>query len=239
MLKFNNEEIGISAEIAIADIFDIKIPDYYRQRGNETVVNILKPVIPNVFEKHQLPKPQQHIAEDQNPIDFILEGGLTLSVKTNQKSLGKVAPQNIGQPTSETYFKYFKNIINEDIPKSYEDRRALFKKITIEKIDLVMKEYWNNLFECDYYIHFFNIIDSKGNINTKPYYIVLSKPNKSPHWNKNKFTFTKTLETWNESCTVKYCGISIGEFQVHNNRDCFKFRFNMKGILNLIEQNLI
>ena len=42
-------------------------------------------------------------------------------------------------------------------------------------------------------------------------------------WEKEKFTFTRqTIEKWNESNTVKYDGISIGEFQVHNNRNCFK-----------------
>ncbi|WDC85477.1 hypothetical protein PL321_09330 [Caloramator sp. mosi_1] len=191
MINFNNEEIGISAEIAIADIFDIKIPDYYRERGRQEVIDVIKPAVITVFEKHQLPKPQKHIAEDQNPIDFILDNNLTLSVKTNQKSLGKVAPQRIGQPTSKTYFEYFKDIIDEDVPDSYENRIELFKKITIEKIDLVMKEYWNNIFECDYYLHFFNIIDKIGNINSNPSYIVLNKPNKSPDWKKMRLPLLK------------------------------------------------
>ena len=34
---------------------------------------------------------------------------------------------------------------------------------------------------------------------------------------------------------VKYDGITIGEFQVHKNRNCFKFRFNMQNLLNLLK----
>lgn len=118
-------------------------------------------------------------------------------------------------------------------------KRHLFKEISINKIDLVMKEYWKNMFECDYLIHFFDIIKKSGCINTNPSFIVLSKFINAPKWKKEKFEFTQTLTSWNESCTVKYCGISIGEFQVHNNRDFFKFRFNMKGILSLLEKKLI
>ena len=51
---------------------------------------------------------------------------------------------------------------------------------------------------------------------------------------KDKFTFTKNLENWNESNTVKYYGITIGEFQVHNNRNCLKFRFDMKNLIELL-----
>lgn len=55
-------------------------------------------------------------------------------------------------------------------------------------------------------------------------------------WDREKFSYTKpTLEEWNESNTVKYDGITIGEFQVHKNRNCFKFRFNMQNLLNLLK----
>ena len=35
--------------------------------------------------------------------------------------------------------------------------------------------------------------------------------------------------------TVKYDGISIGEFQVHKNRECFKFRFNLDNFVKVVE----
>ena len=97
-----------------------------------------------------------------------------------------------------------------------------------------MTRYWTFLFHCDYLIYFFDILDNSGKIQQHPKAIVLSKliP---PIWNPDLFSFTQTYSSWNESNTVKYNGVSIGEFQVHTNRDCFKFRFNMEGILKLIE----
>ena len=56
-------------------------------------------------------------------------------------------------------------------------------------------------------------------------------------WEKDKFSFTKpNIEQWNESNTVKYDGLTIGEFQVHNHRSCFKFRFQMANLLMLLEK---
>ena len=55
-------------------------------------------------------------------------------------------------------------------------------------------------------------------------------------WEKEKFSFTKkTVDEWIGSNSVKYDGLTIGEFQLHQNRNCFKFRFNMKNILKLLK----
>ena len=58
----------------------------------------------DAFESNELPVPIRHVAENQSLIDFELDDGSTLSVKTNKRKLDKVAPQKIGQPTSDTYF---------------------------------------------------------------------------------------------------------------------------------------
>lgn len=47
--KFNNEVIGISAEIAIADIFNVTIDNNYRMRGNTEIINLLKKDISKIF----------------------------------------------------------------------------------------------------------------------------------------------------------------------------------------------
>ena len=55
-----------------------------------------------------------------------------------------------------------------------------------------------------------------------------------------EITFTKNIETWNESSTmkIKYNNInySIGEYQIHSNRDGVKFRFNRNNFHNLMEK---
>lgn len=236
-MYINNETIGISAEVAIADFFNVPINDFYRDRANQDIAKSLVNVIKEAF--NEIPQPTNHIAEGQNPVDFILIGNKTLSVKTNQQFSKKVAPQNVGQPTSSTYFHHFLEIYNNYvIPNDYASKCQLFKKVSIEKIDEVMAIYWNNLFHCDYLFHIYNIIDSYGNLTNNSQYIVYPYLT-SKNFEKSKFSFTQAVNSWNESNTVKYYGITIGEFQVHNNRDCFKFRFNMDGVNQLLKNNLL
>lgn len=236
-MKINNETIGISAEVAIADYFGIAINDEYRARANPLIIDSFEEVVIQTFSCKDIPKPIKHVAEDQNPVDFILSGQQTLSVKTSQRLQGKVAPQNVGQPTSETYFHHFQDLYKGiNIPSTYEERAGLFKEITIDRIDEVISIYWDNLFDCDYLLHYYNVLDSKsrlsGNISFKIYKQSIGK-----QFDKEKFTFTQTKTSWNESNTVKYNNVTIGEFQVHNNRNCFKFRFNMDGINKLLANN--
>ena len=152
--KFNNEKIGISAEIAIADTFNIVVDNRYRTRGDKEIITLLQRGILNIFFEENIPIPSKHVAEDQNPIDFILENGETLSVKTNKRQLGKVAPQIIGQPSDETYFSHMKNELLDDIPEfdnienelkkreledNYENRSKIFKEISIKYIDIIIQ----------------------------------------------------------------------------------------------------
>lgn len=245
---YNNEEIGVSAEVAIADIFNVPINDAYRYRGNSDIINTLKPVVRNVFNTNNIPHPLKHIAEGQNPIDFLLSNNKTLSVKTNQRAIGKVAPQCIGQPTAETFFEYLKNAFNFNInyvlnsngfADTYDNRAKIFKKFAMEHTTELLKEYWINLFDCDYLVFFYNILTPTKHINNNLDCMVFTKAINPINWDKSQISFTQTLNSWNESCTVKYHNISIGEFQVHTNRNCFKFRFNMSGILRLKTKGLI
>ncbi len=246
-MAVNNESIGISAEVAIAKSYDIAMNPYYEERAEKEIVDLLlkNNNIKKIFEKESIPNPKKHIAEGQNPVDFILDGGKTLSVKTNQEGLGKVAPQIIGQPTSSKYFSYIEKyfddfslndtLCKENLMDTYENRAYIFKKFSMNNIGNIIDMYWKNLFDCDFYLHLFNLDNAENPLNN---YVVLEKT-QSPKWDSNKFEFTQTLNTWNESNTVKYCKVSIGEFQVHRNRNCFKFRFNMKGIMELISRGII
>ena len=125
------------------------------------------------------------------------------------------------------------------LPDTYESRRILFKCFSRAHIADLLPLYWEHLFECDYYVHFYNVVDGCDNPTGRARYLVLKDIPTSPRWDVTQITFTKTLEGWRESCTVKYMGTSIGEFQVHNNRDCLKFRFNIRGILYLLNNDLI
>ncbi|MEG0899840.1 MAG: hypothetical protein RSF40_09055 [Oscillospiraceae bacterium] len=249
--NLNNEEVGISAEVAIADAFNIRISPSYRERSNYDICEMLQPYLYDIFEIENIPYPKKHIAEGQNAVDFILENGKTLSVKTNQDNIGRSAPQKIGQPTHNTYFKHLKQYLPDfdikdalnihNFEDNYYNRAYFFKKISIENIDVIINAYWRNIFDCDYLILLYDIVSTDGNLYSKPHYKVFGKNAELPCWDKRKFSFTQTVDSWTESCTLKYDGVSIGNFQVHNpeKRKCFKFRFDMNGISYLIENELI
>ncbi len=238
----NNEQIGVSAEIAISDIFNISISDKYRSRGVENIAITIKPIIANIFSTNNIPAPIKHAAENQNIVDFILENNKTLSVKTNKQKLGKAAPQKIGQASSNTWFSILAERLGiAYIPTAYPEKVKLFKIIALTRIEELLAIYWEYMFDCDFLIHIFNVVDREDKPTNDPKYIVIKKSS-SPIWDPKKITFTRpTVSEWNESNTVKYeyDGIAIGEFQVHNNRDNFKFRFNMAGIHKLMSENLL
>ena len=47
---------------------------------------------------------------------------------------------------------------------------------------------------------------------------------------RKDFNFTRELDSWKESTTLKYHNISVAEIQVHANRSPFKFRFIVPNI---------
>lgn len=236
-MPVNNETVGISAEVAIALEFGVRIDPLYEQRADKSIVSRIQPCVKPAFVQNDIPNPTQHIAEGQNPVDFILAGGKTLSVKSNQGKLGKVAPQKIGQPTANTYFSIMSeelncNLLNKlDGEDTYTNRVKLFKKISMIRTKDVLNIYWKYMFDCDYLIHFYNILNSIG----APSYTVFGKA-VAPNWNVSAFSFSQTLDSWNESCVLRYKGYSIGEFQAHNHRNCLKFRFNMDELSRLLAQ---
>jgi len=229
--KYKTEQVGISAEIAIGDLTGVSVADKYRRRGRVELIQHISPAL--VETMTLIPRPISHTAERGNPIDFSLEGGKTLSVKSNMKSAGKIAPQNIGQPTASTFWELLPHLVPAGSdPKrlSYADSAKLFKQVALANTVALLTEYWKNLFDCDYLIYVCDVLTDNNRLSSSPT-VRLFEKSKSPQWEKSKISFTQSLATWNESCTVKYNGISIGEFQVHNNRNCFKFRFNINGLI--------
>ncbi len=237
-LYLNNEEIGISAEVAIANTFKVPISHDYINRADTNATKLISSLdLKEIFLNESIPNPVKHIAEGQNPVDFLLDGDKTLSVKTNQKDIGRAAPQKVGQPTHVTYYEYFKDIIGVDEQTYLKDPDRYFKETSINKTSQVIDRYWKKMFDCDYLILFYNVIPAikgQGQIG----YRVFGRSANPPRWKANLFSFTqKTPAEWNESNTLKYNGVTLGNFQDHKNRDCFKFRFNMDGIIKLIEND--
>ena len=179
-----------------------------------------------------LPKPIKHTGSEQGirkaeskcPYDFLLEGNLTLSLKTNTGNM--VCPPEVGQPSSSTCYYYFKDLCDYD-----EINEISFKEMVYKNIDKMLNIYATHLFDSDYLLW---IYQKKENY----FYNIFKKDYASSfEWKRENITFTKEkIEDWNESNTVKYNGISIGEFQVHKNRNCYKFRFNLTNLIKIIEE---
>ena len=244
----NREVVGVSAEIAIADEFGVYVSDDYRRRGDIAIIESIKPFVRDVFVSKGIPFPVEYVGENQSLVDFVLENGETLSVKTNKRKLDKVAPQKIGQPTSNTYFEYLLNkfsfnvverLAELNLEDTYENRRYMFKAYSMDNICDMLSEYWLHLFECDHYMHLYEILNGDNTVTNNCKFITLKGLPSHPQWDRDKITFTQSLSTWSESCTVKYDRVSIGEFQVHKNRNCLKFRFNVNGLLKLLNRELI
>lgn len=154
---------------------------------------------------------------------FYFKGDKTLSLKTNTGKM--VCPPEVGQPTASTFYLYFNHLT----PENYVDE-IIFKKMVLENVDKMLPIYINHMFSSDYLLWVYKKNDSFD------YMILDSNYAKDIEWDKTKLSFTRdTLEMWNESTTLKYDGISIGEFQYHKNRDCYKFRFNLENFIKVVE----
>lgn len=229
--KITFETLGITAEKTVCDLFHLKFPLSFYQRYSKKFEKELMPTVKEAF-KH-LPDAIKHTGSmagergggSKCSYDFILKGNEQLSLKTNTGKM--VCPPEVGQPASATCYMYFKDFISEDHIDG-----DIFKKMVLNNIEKIMPIYISHLFDSDFLLWIYRK-------ETSLQYKIFKKGfAKSMKWQKSLFSFTKEkLEEWNESNTVKYKGISIGEFQVHKARDCYKFRFNLENLEKVVSDN--
>lgn len=234
--KNNTETFGITAEKTICDIFNLDYPPHFEGRFNINLQYELDDVIRDAFM--HIPSAVQHSGNDKGKrgkqskcsYDFILKDNKTLSLKTN---VGKmVCPPEVGQPNDKTCYLYFGQLIEED----HIDKN-IFKKMVLENIDKMLPIYINHMFDSDYLLWVFASYGDITNYGSSYGYEIYTKnTGVNFKWDINKISFSKkTIEDWNESNTLYYDGVSIGEFQVHNNRNCFKFRFNFRNLFKVLK----
>lgn len=228
----NNETLGISAEAAICEYFKLLQPDSFRTRCSREIKKQLAPVIGEAFKI--VPKAIKHTGSESGSrgeqskcsYDFVLEGNKTLSLKTNKGKM--VCPPEVGQPGAKTCLLYFKDFLPSGLDEVTNEE---FKKMVFNHISEIMPIYVEHLFDSDWLLW---IYLEKTGYNFKA---ISQLDIKEYRWGKEKFSFTKpTVEVWNESNTVKYDGMTIGEFQIHAHRSCFKFRFHLANLLTLLHK---
>lgn len=223
---FNTETIGITCEYSICDNYFIQTPPNLRSRVNVELKTQISPILDNIISNYF--NITTYIGNKNGAVDFITDNNKNISLKTNIRG-DKVAPQIIGQATKKKFCEYFK------LSTLIESRDI--KEYIIININKVLQEYLKHLFCCDYLIYLSSSLNKdKTEINIKSLTIIdcIIVKKLTNIIKKSNITFTKYLDNWNESSTIKINNISIGEFQIHNNRDNIKFRFNFKNLLKLI-----
>ncbi len=227
-VKQTTETFGMTAEKAICDIFGLEYPDSFKTRCSPKLQEEITPTIIKAFE--ELPKAIRHTGSEKGErgkeskcsYDFVLVGDKTMSLKTNTGKM--ICPPEVGQPGSETCYLYFGHLTDDD-----HIDETIFKKMVLSRIADMVPIYVSHLLDSDYLLWVYK------KKNSYEYKIYNSNFANELVWDVDKFTFTKpTLEAWNESNTLKYNGVSIGEFQVHKSRSCYKFRFNMENFEKII-----
>jgi len=212
------EDLGKMFEMAICLLYKTAYNGNYKYGLDGP--NMILPKIQKLLEHFPA---CTHTAEKGSRYDFTSSDGKFLSAKTT-KGDKKVCPQVIGQPTRKTFCENFK--LPDDSTNDY------IKEYILENVSTMMPKYFEYTFDCDI-IYYNRMIGTPLFIHTK-----------SPiEWNDVVLSFShiKKNKKWNESTTLyatkNGTTQTIGEFQVHNHRNCIKFRWNFDNVLNMFPDN--
>jgi len=221
MVEINNESLGMSAEKVICDLCGLDASEI-AHRSVPSLERRLTPVIRKALLK--LPRLVKYVgtergsrgSQSKSTVDFITEQDETLSVKTTMNSSFKLCPSECGQPGNDTFDSYFGHLYEGKI--DYEK----FKKVVLSKVEQMLPIYLEHLFDCDY------LLLVHINSPDDGYHIFKKKEVRPFQWERSRLSFTRSsTKEWIESNTVKYDGVSIGEFQAHHHRNSYKFRFQI------------
>jgi len=214
--KIVTEDLGKIFEMAICISYNIEYNGNYKYSFEEALK--IKEKLMKL--KDEFPFEIKHVAKNGNKCDFeSIDGKSHLSAKTNKKQ-SKVCPQVIGQPTKKKFCEFFGLDVISDLEQ--------IKNYIILNVNQMLYSYFSNTFDCPiiYYNQHKNLllfIKLKEKINWMNYVVAFS------HIIKNKL--------WNESSSIIVNDTVIGEFQLHKNRDCIKFRWSFEDLLNLFKEN--
>jgi hypothetical protein len=242
-----NETYGNSCEKAICEIFNDEegINSIDEKRVDRKIIEKIKPKLEQFLNENNITD-LKYMGSKGNKVDFIDGNKKTYSIKSNIKKSEKVCPQQIGQCTRNTFStKIYHKLTDEDDPEDTLDNKQI-KEFILSNPHKLIKLYYKHLYCCDYLIY---IKDSdKLTINIYP----TSRLDINSITNK-KILFTKNNDNWNESNTLKIqikdipenlelnkkniskYFVTLGEFQIHNHRNCVKFRFNYPNLISFVE----
>lgn len=227
----NNETFGMTVEKTLCDIFNLD-NDINLSRINKNTKNELYELLRTFLEDKKIDL-TKYIGKGGYKDDFLFGEDKTLQVKTNINASCKVCPPQIGQCTRETFINNVAKKINSK-DEIELDTDLKIKTFIINNIKQILCLYINAYYTSDCILYI-----KKNNKKTTKYVIeiyekkIFSENSLNNLFDRCKFTFTRNIDTWNESSSVsimvddkKY---AIGEFQIHHRRNNVKFRFNMNN----------
>lgn len=214
--KIKTEDTGLTFEYALCMYYGIPYDGEFKYDISkaEKIANKLKNSkiqLKNITGTNMI-----HTAAKQARYDFtsndrqIKFHAKSAKKKTNQKQ----APEVIGQASMKALISLL------DVPITYN--RTQLKSWIMEKIDEYIIKQYNFLFNVPICYFIEDLYEC--------YWIT---PVKKLNIEKKNITFTRNLENWNNSNTVKYNGISIVEIQFHSSQRVnivTRFNFNKTGI---------
>lgn len=225
--NINNESFGITCEYILCKIYNLS-NNLESRINNQYIIELT--IILNKFKAELLKtynlKCIKYIGYNNNMHDFICKNiksklEYTLSVKSNKNYNKLVCPQIIGQCTFNSLVKYIQNYKNNiKITTKFQ-----LKKFIKNNLLFMFNIYFKNLFCCDYLLWIIKNNNIQYKLIKKPHIIKLKS---------NLLKLNQNISKWKESNILKYNNKSIGVFQIHNNRNCIKFRFYMNNLLDLV-----
>lgn len=214
--KIKTEDTGLVFEYALCIYYNVPYDGKFKYEipKAEEIANTLK------YSKFQLYNftgtDMIHTAAKQARYDFTSKDG---KFKFHAKTAKRIANQKqaaevIGQGSMKTLINHF------NLPITFN--RSQFKSWIMENIDTYITEQYNFLFNEPICYFVEDVYEC--------YWIT---PIKKINVEKKNITFTKKLENWDNSNTIKYNGISIAEIQFHSSdrvNIVTRFNFNTNSL---------
>lgn len=198
------EDTGKQLEMALCLAYNIPYQGKYKY-GLEEPTRIAEKI------KHTLPPFEgiRHTAEKGSPHDYTHNSGY-LSLKSNKKTGGKVAPQLVGQASPKTFCERM------DIPVMEPPE---LKEYIQTNIQTLLPTFEQNTFDCPI-IYFDKQKDTLRHIERlEPF-----------DWS-GEVSWTKHFTTWSNSSTLKIDGTSLMEIQFHTKRKNMACRWCFENVL--------
>ena len=209
--KVQTEDLGKIFEMAICLLYNIPYDGAYKYSMEEA--HKIKDRISKLLEVY--PHLLTHTAKNGARYDFtgLEDQAIRLSAKTTKKD-GKIAPQVVGQPSKKKFCEHF----------GVEETSTLdeIKSHIVENVNNMLGTYEECTFDCP--TVYYNKNSDK---------LVFIKRVAPIQWSSLvvEFSHNKKNKVWGESSCISVDDVTIGEFQIHNHRNCIKFRWAFEKLL--------